>query len=76
MAMLDGSWLDYKVVRRCDVSNTSFVNNAGVGPENPAENVREEDFDLTVSVNVKGTFFASQAAGKVMIRQNMAASST
>src|SRR6266852_4563680 len=46
-----------------------LVNNAGVGPENPAENVREEDFDLTVSVNLKGTFFASQAAGKVMIRQ-------
>jgi len=37
----------------------TLVNNAGVGPENPAENVREEDFDLTVSVNLKGTFFAS-----------------
>src|ERR1700739_4265727 len=44
-----------------------LVNNAGVGPENPAENVREEDFDLTVSVNLKGTFFASQAAGKVSL---------
>ena len=46
-----------------------LVNNAGLGPENPAENVREEDFDLTVGVNLKGTFFASQAAGHVMIRQ-------
>lgn len=46
-----------------------LVNNAGVGPENPAEQVREEDFDLTLAVNVKGTFFASQAAGRVMIRQ-------
>src|SRR6266478_3982866 len=46
-----------------------LVNNAGLGPENPAENVREEDFDLTVAVNLKGTFFASQAAGRVMIRQ-------
>jgi NAD(P)-dependent dehydrogenase (short-subunit alcohol dehydrogenase family) len=46
-----------------------LVNNAGLGPENPAENVREEDFDLTLSVNLKGTFFASQAAGRVMIRQ-------
>ena len=44
-----------------------LVNNAGLGPENPAEDVREEDFDLTVAVNVKGTFFASQAAGRVMI---------
>jgi NAD(P)-dependent dehydrogenase (short-subunit alcohol dehydrogenase family) len=44
-----------------------LVNNAGLGPENPAEDVREEDFDLTIAVNVKGTFFASQAAGRVMI---------
>ena len=47
-----------------------LVNNAGVAPENPAENVREADFDLTLAVNLKGTFFASQAAGRVMIRQN------
>lgn len=46
-----------------------LVNNAGLGPENPAESVREEDFDLTLAVNLKGTFFASQAAGRVMIRQ-------
>jgi NAD(P)-dependent dehydrogenase (short-subunit alcohol dehydrogenase family) len=47
-----------------------LVNNAGVAPENPAENVRERDFDLTLAVNLKGTFFASQAAGRLMIRQN------
>ena len=46
-----------------------LVNNAGLGPENRAEDVREEDFDLTLAVNLKGTFFASQAAGRVMIRQ-------
>jgi NAD(P)-dependent dehydrogenase (short-subunit alcohol dehydrogenase family) len=46
-----------------------LVNNTGVAPENLAENVREEDFDLTLAVNLKGTFFASQAAGRVMIRQ-------
>jgi NAD(P)-dependent dehydrogenase (short-subunit alcohol dehydrogenase family) len=46
-----------------------LVNNAGLGPENAAENVRVEDFDLTLAVNLKGTFFASQAAGRVMIRQ-------
>jgi NAD(P)-dependent dehydrogenase (short-subunit alcohol dehydrogenase family) len=46
-----------------------LVNNAGLGPENPAENVREEDFDVTVAVNLKGTFFASQSAAKIMIRQ-------
>ena len=47
-----------------------LVNNAGLAPDNLAENVREEDFDLTLAVNLKGTFFASQAAGRVMIRQN------
>jgi NAD(P)-dependent dehydrogenase (short-subunit alcohol dehydrogenase family) len=46
-----------------------LVNNAGASPENPAEDVVEEDFDRTVAVNLKGTFFASQAAGRVMIRQ-------
>lgn len=47
-----------------------LVNNAGLGPGNLAENVREEDFDLTMAVNLKGTFFVSQAAGRVMIKQN------
>jgi len=47
-----------------------LVNNAGLGPSNLAENVSEEDFDLTVAVNLKGTFFVSQAAGRVMIKQN------
>jgi NAD(P)-dependent dehydrogenase (short-subunit alcohol dehydrogenase family) len=46
-----------------------LVNNAGLGPSNLAQDAREEDFDLTVAVNLKGTFFASQAAGRVMIRQ-------
>jgi NAD(P)-dependent dehydrogenase (short-subunit alcohol dehydrogenase family) len=46
-----------------------LVNNAGLGPSNPAEDVTEADFDLTIDVNVKGLFFASQAAGRVMIRQ-------
>ncbi len=47
-----------------------LVNNAGVAPGNLAENVSEEDFDLTLAINLKGTFFASQEAGRVMIRQN------
>jgi NAD(P)-dependent dehydrogenase (short-subunit alcohol dehydrogenase family) len=46
-----------------------LVNNAGIAPENLAENVREEDFDATLAVNLKGTFFASQAVGRVMIKQ-------
>ena len=47
-----------------------LVNNAGIGPpESPAEDVGVEDFDDTVALNLKGTFFASQAAGRVMIAQ-------
>ena len=46
-----------------------LVNNAGVAPGNPAEDVSEADFDFTLAVNLKGTFFACQAAGRVMIRQ-------
>jgi NAD(P)-dependent dehydrogenase (short-subunit alcohol dehydrogenase family) len=46
-----------------------LVNNAGLGPANPAEAVTEADFDLTMDVNVKGLFFASQAAARVMIEQ-------
>ncbi len=54
-----------KNFRRIDI----LVNNAGVAPDNLAENVREADFDLTLVVNLKGTFFASQAAARVMIEQ-------
>ncbi len=46
-----------------------LVNNAGIAPDNLAENVREEDFDRTLAINLKGTFFASQAAGRVMMQQ-------
>jgi len=44
-----------------------LVNNAGIAPGNLAEDVREDDFDRTIAINLKGTFFASQAAGRVMI---------
>ncbi|WP_283135767.1 SDR family NAD(P)-dependent oxidoreductase [Rhizohabitans arisaemae] len=46
-----------------------LVNNAGVAPGNPAEDFTEADFDRTIAINLKGTFLASQAAGRVMIRQ-------
>lgn len=46
-----------------------LVNNAGIGPENAIEDVTEEDFNYTVDVNLKGTFFVSQYAGKLMRKQ-------
>jgi NAD(P)-dependent dehydrogenase (short-subunit alcohol dehydrogenase family) len=46
-----------------------LVNNAGIGAPNKAENVTERDFDETINVNLKGTFFTAQAVGKEMIKQ-------
>lgn len=45
-----------------------LVNNAGLGPPNPAELVTEADFELTMNVNLRGTFFVSQAVGKHMLK--------
>jgi NAD(P)-dependent dehydrogenase (short-subunit alcohol dehydrogenase family) len=47
----------------------TLVNNAGVSPESPAVDVPEADFDYMVRVNLKGTFFASQAVGRLMIER-------
>jgi len=64
-----------QILQSVDAAATYFgkldvlVNNAGGGRSDLAENVREEDFDQTVALNLKGTFFTSQAAGRVMIRQ-------
>ena len=43
------------------------VNNAGIAPSNPALEATEADFDRTFDVNVKGTFFVSQAAARAMV---------
>ncbi len=46
-----------------------LVNNTGIAPVNLALDVNEHDFDRTLAINLKGTFFACQAAGRVMKRQ-------
>jgi NAD(P)-dependent dehydrogenase (short-subunit alcohol dehydrogenase family) len=45
-----------------------LVNNAGIGPPAPAIDVTEADFDDTLNVNLKGTFFVSQEVGRHMIQ--------
>lgn len=47
-----------------------LVNNVGIGAPNLIEEVTETDFDATIAVNLKGTFFATQAVGRIMIAQN------
>ena len=47
-----------------------LVNNVGIAPGNLAEAVTEADFDATLAVNLKGTFFMTQAVGRGMIAQS------
>lgn len=53
----------HKAMGRIDV----LVNNVGIGAEAAPEDVSEADFDQTVNVNLKGTFFVSQTVGRHMI---------
>src|ERR1700688_5292877 len=47
-----------------------LVNNAGGGFTNLAADVSESEFDATVTLNLKSTFFASQVAAKIMARHS------
>ncbi len=51
--------------RRIDI----LVNSAGIVRLAPAEELPEDDWDLTLAVNLKGTFLMSQAVGATMLRQ-------
>ncbi len=44
-----------------------LVNNAGVYPRVPMLEMRESDWDFVIDVNLKGTFFCSQAAARLMV---------
>jgi NAD(P)-dependent dehydrogenase (short-subunit alcohol dehydrogenase family) len=46
-----------------------LVNNAGLGANHPAEDVKESDWDEMMDVNLRGLFFACQAAGRIMLAQ-------
>jgi len=47
-----------------------LVNNAGiVNPLAPSEKMKKDDFDKTIDINLKGTFYATQIFGKRMIEQ-------
>ncbi len=46
-----------------------LVNNAGFSIPAPAEQVRPDDFDRMIALNLKGAFFAAQYAANFMIRQ-------
>ena len=44
-----------------------LVNNAGVEVREPFVDVSEQHYDLVLGVNLKGAFFAAQAAARLMI---------
>jgi len=46
-----------------------LVNNAGIIRRAPALEFSEKDWDDVLQINLKATFFLSQAAGKVMVKQ-------
>jgi NAD(P)-dependent dehydrogenase (short-subunit alcohol dehydrogenase family) len=49
-----------------------LVNNAGIEPVSSILKMDEWDWDRCIDVNLKGTFFMSQLAGRVMADQNRA----
>jgi 3-oxoacyl-[acyl-carrier protein] reductase len=51
-----------KRLGRCDI----LVNNAGTFPRSWALDLTEEEWDRVIDTNLKGTFFCSQAAARVM----------
>jgi len=50
-----------------------LVNNVGGGTEGPIEDFPEADFDFTIDLNVKSTFFLSQHVGRHMIARTTGA---
>ncbi len=63
------------VFRLVEVAEAEFgkldvmINNAGLAIYGPFEEVTEGDFDLMMATNVKGAFFGSQAAFRLMKKQ-------
>lgn len=50
-----------------------LVNNAGGGTQGPVESFTEKDFDFTMDLSVRSTFFISQRVGRHMIERRSGA---
>jgi 3-oxoacyl-[acyl-carrier protein] reductase len=46
-----------------------LINNAGVTRDNLAVRMSEQDWDMVLNINLKGTFLCSQAASREMMKQ-------
>lgn len=52
-----------------------LVNSAGIAALDPAEKVREQDWDRTIDINLKGVFLMCQEVGNILFSMGMAKSS-
>jgi NAD(P)-dependent dehydrogenase (short-subunit alcohol dehydrogenase family) len=55
----------YKHFGRIDI----LINNAGIGPLRPAEEMPDDLWDKTIAVNLRGPFIVAREIGKIMIAQ-------
>ena len=46
-----------------------LVNNAGITKDNLVMRMSEEDFDMVIDINLKGTFFCMKQASSIMLKQ-------
>ncbi len=46
-----------------------LINNAGITRDNLVLRMTQQEWDLVLNINLKGTFLCSQAASKIMIKQ-------
>ena len=51
-----------------------FVNSAGLARHSPALETKPDDFDVVMNVNLRGAYFATQAAARIMIDDGRAGS--
>lgn len=63
-------WVD-ETVQRLGCPD-ALVNNAGIGRRAPFLDLRTEDFDRVIAVNLRGTFLCSQAVARRMVERNKA----
>jgi len=54
-----------KKLKKIDI----LVNNAGIFQPSPTETLKEEDWEKTININLKGYFLFAQAAGRFMLKR-------
>lgn len=71
----DVSSFNSKIQEACSLFEENridiLINSAGVNPAKNFFDIDESDFDSTMNVNIKGTFFMSQAIAKYMIKNKI-----